>query len=117
VSMGEQVLSGLAFSLLVEWVKPVFPRLTDCILIGLAKCLKPNCSYTYHPLCHLRKSLHLATLNIYVLIMILTINTNYFPKQHNWLVFITDMRCVLCEVWTELLYFITRTIVSNKAMP
>lgn len=28
VSMGEQVLSGLAFSLLVECVKPIFSRLT-----------------------------------------------------------------------------------------
>ena len=99
VSMGEQVLSGLAFSSLVQWVKPIFPRLTGCIVIGLANCLKPDCRYTYHLLCRLKTSQHLAILSIYVLIMILTIDTNCLPKQHNWLVFIKDMRSVLCEVW------------------
>jgi len=52
VSKGEQVLSGLAFSLLVQ---PVCPRLTGCILMDLANSLKPDCRYTYHLLCHLKK--------------------------------------------------------------
>jgi hypothetical protein len=81
--MGEQVLRGLAFSLLVDRFKPIFPRFTGCNLIALANCLKPNCRYMYHLLCHFKKYLHLVILSVYVFNTILTITKKFFLKQHN----------------------------------
>lgn len=40
----------------------------------------------------------LPTLCIYVFCMNLTVNKDYFSKQPNWLVFLTEMRCVYHEL-------------------
>ena len=43
------------------------------------------------------------THGVYLLCTALKINSDYFPKQHNWLVFVMNMQCDFCDAETDIL--------------
>ena len=44
--------------------------------------------------------------------MTVSVNTDYFPKQVNWRVFIVDTDCVLCEVRSNVSYVLFIVFVN-----